>query len=218
MSKLNKEDILAIGQLAEDHKNTYQEIGNDFQITRERVRQILNEFFPGTMRRRKFLKLEDRSHTCIICGIYNEKVIHKIRKIGFICQKCLNKRKNKWHFMYDACIDCGSKKNPYHSSGRCESCYEKWAYHNLPGRKEKCKRLTYKWNREHPEKRKEMTRKAVDKYMKKLRLDPIRYKKYLEEASIRHHERMKNDPEYRERQKIYSKRKREKQLARIAQR
>ena len=69
-----------------------------------------------------------------------------------------------WNKKYKKCIDCGTIKRPFFAKGLCLACYSRKRYKN-PEFKKKHKEYVYKWIKEHPERLKEIMRKA--KFKKK---------------------------------------------------
>ena len=97
------------------------------------------------------------------------------------------------------CIKCG-KPITIFNRDMCRTCYSKWAYYNLPGRKARCMAAAKKWCKEHPEAAKKINNRAAlrwyhknkdkamtyqKKYIANLKLDKKRYDHYKKGMSIR---------------------------------
>ena len=146
---------------------TLQSIGNHIGRTRERVRQILNEFYPDTQRPKtenQVACLLGSSNTALRklrgknilnpkhighCYIYDEKDIE-------LAHQLLSKH----------CLICGKLFVSPRLRFCSLQCYRKrWEYRNLsPERKQQHRRLTERWRKEHLEQWKVSNQRARAKY------------------------------------------------------
>lgn len=123
--KIDPKEIIEIGILAKNSKITYREIGEKYNVSKERIRQLLNQYFPRLTQERK----QSRMESCLTCG--KECVQTSLRSFRgeLYCQECRNKiiesRKGKWSFDYDACTQCHKTTSNNHSNGVCIRCYSK---------------------------------------------------------------------------------------------
>jgi len=198
---LELSDNKKICNLAENLYMTYQEIGDEFNISRERVRQILVQHSPELVKKRR----KRNTNECKYCdkvgvGVYERS------SYGMCCEECMmnirKKRKNRWSKHYDNCIECGTIEISHNAHGMCKKCTWKWRYKTSAKRRKQIKEATKKWAKNNPGKIKVIQDKAVRKYHEKLKADPIRYAKYLQKQRDRYHKNMK-DPEYKKKMNKY---------------
>lgn len=134
-------DKLIIDKFKNDPNITYEELGNLFFITRERVRQILAKNIPEVVREREAVREQKARDT-----VFKEQVL-KDRRLARAQRKCLS---------------CGVKEVVVR--GRCQSCYQKWRYHNLPGMKDKNWQHSLAWRKNNPEAWGKIQKRAKKKY------------------------------------------------------
>jgi len=160
-----KKRAIDIVKLA-DQGLTYEQIGNLHNVTRERVRQLLNKFTPDLI----MLKKANKMKKCDKCkkiklGVYNRG------EKGNICNDCNKKivksNKKRWSKKYDKCLDCGTTKVPHCSRGRCKNCSYKYLYRVDPKRRKSIKKSGKKWRKKNPDKAKKINYKASQKLIKK---------------------------------------------------
>jgi hypothetical protein len=115
-------------------------LGQKYNITRERVRQICSyNMLRGDVKK----ILEKRTLKKIVQEYGSLEKYAEIQERRNL--KRLGKAEGKWHWQYDACIDCGTTTKPFHAHGRCETCDSRYLYRTLPGRKESCKKTNASW-------------------------------------------------------------------------
>lgn len=83
-------------------------------------------------------------------------------------------------------------------------CYSKWAYHNLPGRKENVYKHNAQWRINNPERYKAINNKATVKYHNKINNNPELLTKFNEKQRKAYHKR-KEDLVFKQRMYMYSK-------------
>lgn len=184
---------------------TYEEMGQMFSISRERVRQVLVELAPDLVKERKLNRIKKYTNRCEYCGEVKKHTYSK-SSYGIICEECkesiIQGNKERWSRHHDKCSKCGTVDIPHNSHGLCSKCIYKWQYNNLPGRKQRAKEFTERWAKNNPEKIRIIQNRAVKKYHKKLKADPVRYKEYLKRQNDRRKLKMK-DPEYGDKMRTY---------------
>ena len=85
----------------------------------------------------------------------------------------------KWSEKLDECKRCHRNDRPCQGRGLCQSCYSNWAYHNLPGRKEYIAMKTREWQKAHPKRTVEISKKAVRAWRERFRKrDPEGLRKF----------------------------------------
>jgi hypothetical protein len=179
---------------------TLEQIGKKFNITRERARQLIELLGPKELIEYRKLR---KHKICKECG-----ELASVNPKYTLCWPCHGKQvelnKTYWSRLHRsmACSDCGRSDKPHRVRGMCEACYHRWAYANLPGRKEMSKRTGRNWRKNNPERTLEINKKAIKAYLGRIRKDPKKYRIYLDKLNARHREKMK-DPKYREKMKKY---------------
>ena len=166
---------------------TLREIGENFKLTRERVRQLINKY--GSDELISYRK-DKKTIICPRCQV------KKIPKSSGYCKECrqIIKSQNKsfWsrkHKIY-GCLKCGCFTKRHGGKGLCERCYSNYGYHNLPGRKERRLAHSRRWVKNNPEKVKIMQKKASVKFYEKngkrlyeeMKNDPVRWARHLERS------------------------------------
>ena len=105
---------------------TYESIGSEFGLTRERVRQIINKY-PEYRKR----IMRAMYGACSVCGKYKRST--RKREDSEICNWCWKKIEReraanapkKWARKYDACVVCGGTESGHHGHGVCRVCFDK---------------------------------------------------------------------------------------------
>lgn len=151
-----------------------QSIGDTIGVTRERVRQILNEYYGGTK-----VPLLNEAQAAKICGC-SSAMIRKLRKQGKISPKIRGSRvyyydrdniEKAYLALQKNCTMCGKPIKQRHKY--CEKCgieRQRYIYPFLsPDNKKKHLRACSKWQREHPERYKIIQAKATRNYLEKQR-------------------------------------------------
>ena len=180
---------------------TLEEMGRKFGITRERVRQVI--------------ELRGPKELILYRKFKNHKICNKCKKLSIIvnckhvlCEECNKKRiledEKYWSKMYKSmsCSSCKRNDKPHKVRGMCSTCYSRWAYNNLPNRKQSVKKFNYNWRKNNPDRWGIISDRAIKKYRKKLKSNPRIYSAYLKVAREHYKERM-NDPKYREKRRGY---------------
>lgn len=140
-----------------DNGDTLKTIGDRFGVTRERVRQVLNAHGVDTGPiARTVARLGERK--CVVDGCTSTTRVSLCKELdAWLClvHRARHKRGADLNTPIQhrngeptPCVVCG---NPCASGqrghGMCRRCYGRWAYHNLPGRKEAVKQASTKWRR-----------------------------------------------------------------------
>lgn len=126
-----------IAALVEEGEMSLAAIGKIYGITRERVRKIARQE-KATPRR---LQIRIR------------------RVLPFRIEVVI---RNPWSLQKPCSY--GTCMRPAESRGLCDPHYQAWAYHNLPGHKERQNRLARHWATKNPEKVKEANARARNRY------------------------------------------------------
>jgi len=162
------------GQIAvwREQGYTLQQIGDRVGVTRERVRQIINQFYAGTFPR--FPNLESVSK---LLGCSRDRLL-RLRKEGISTPERIG---GQWRYspedieiimlaLHKNCPVCG-KPVPVNRKYCCPECQRaRWKNryrHSSEEAKEKHKARVRDWERRNPEKRREMTIRALKRYTEK---------------------------------------------------
>jgi nitrate reductase cytochrome c-type subunit len=98
-----------------------EEIGKQYGITRERVRQLLNKFLL-----KKIENLANEGFKIDPSEFFNsEKKRHHQNSIKIHPKKIAVKREKRWSKYYDKCLNCGTNLIKHLSHGYCQKCYSK---------------------------------------------------------------------------------------------
>lgn len=151
--------------------DTLQSIGDKIGVTRERVRQILNQYYGGT--KTSFLS---EHQVAVLCGC-SDRIIGRMREQGLV-----NPRLSGHYKLYDRdevekaylaylrqCAMCGASIGL--TRKYCKECTAKRQRYFYPYRsqegKEKARKATQKWRNNHPEQLKIIQARAMKKFNKK---------------------------------------------------
>jgi len=151
--------------------DTLQSIGDKVGVTRERVRQILNEYYGGT--KTSFLS---EHQVAILCGC-SDQIIGRMRKQGLV-----NPRLSGYYHLYDRdevekaylaylrqCAMCGVSIGL--TRKYCKECSaerQRYYYPYLTQEaKKKVNRIKMNWVKNHPERAKVIQARATKRYNKK---------------------------------------------------
>ena len=164
--------------------STLAEIGNAVGVTRERIRQILNEYYPGTQ-----MSCLNESQLAKVIGCSSQCLV-KLRRAGI-----LKPRHTSGLYVYDKdeveramlvtqkfCIHCGEPVPKYNKTS-CERCSAErrqnpWKFRSEEGKK-RCTEANRNWQRDHPERWKEISDKAMQKYCLKRRQEHVANTEYI---------------------------------------
>lgn len=151
--------------------NTLQSIGDKIGVTRERVRQILNEYYSGT--KMPFLP---EHQVAKICGC-SDFTLAKIRKQGLVKPRRAgilhlydrDEVERAYSAMQRNCAMCGTPIDRTHKF--CVECSAKRRRNIYPflsqEGKEKAKKASIKWQDEHPDRYRVTLQRAAQRYQAK---------------------------------------------------
>ena len=158
------------GEIAVLRKDGYslQSIGDVIGVTRERVRQVLNQYYGGTK-----IPLLTELQVAKICGCSIPQVV-KVRKQGKVSPKIRGGRRyydsNAIEELFLAlqknCAMCGRPmKSRTKYCVKCSIDYKRniWPFLS-PEKKELQNRASIKWQKEHPERYKIIRARAAEKW------------------------------------------------------
>lgn len=166
--------------------HTLQQIGDHVGVTRERIRQILNEHYGKV---EILLLPEIKVAKLIGCTsnrleqLRDRGLIHPAR-IGYYYRYSRDDIEMAMLALQRWCKHCG-KVLPLKRKTRqyCPECSKEQIRYNYPFRSEDGKRkhseLTRKWLKQHPERWKELSKKALQKYGEKKRREHYALTEYL---------------------------------------
>ena len=125
---------------------TLNDLGEKYQVTRERIRQICafygdinGEQIAEIRQKRMLKKIEEKYGSAEnYARLMEQKTEHRLLREAA-------KKTGKWHWKFDACVECGTTEKEFQAHGRCVTCAARYLYHNLPGRKESCARTSRVW-------------------------------------------------------------------------
>ncbi len=100
---------------------TLQEVGNEFKLSRERVRQIVNSTIQRLTKNESITKGIEIDKDVFVEDISRRR--EKIKESKKLTAKPLAKPKEKrWSMYYAACRKCGTTTIPHVRKGLCEEC------------------------------------------------------------------------------------------------
>ena len=154
-----------------------QAIGNEVGVTRERIRQILNEHYGTT----KISGFTNRVKLAKVIGCSE----YRLRKLEKECK--INPIRHKWFYLYSKdeaekavlalqknCVHCGESLPLKHQQKYCLKCRNDYKRYNYPflseEAKKKCREASKSWQETHPERTRELNKRAKDKYEAKRRI------------------------------------------------
>ena len=94
-----------------------------------------------------------------------------LKKIYFLRKENKKMIENKWQKWYERCVVCGRNDVDYGSKGMCKSCYHKMRYKESPKIRQYYKDKTNEWRKKNPERWLEINQKALNKMVKKRKLN-----------------------------------------------
>lgn len=164
--------------------STLAEIGNAVGVTRERIRQILNQYYPGTQ-----MSCLKESQLAKVIGCHPKRLI-KLRQQGI-----LKPRHTSGLYLYDKdevekamlaiqklCIHCGEPV-PKYNQVYCAVCSAEqrrnpYKFRSEEGKKH-CIEASRNWQNAHPDRYKEICDRAMQKHLLKCRQEHFANTEYI---------------------------------------
>lgn len=166
--------------------HTLQQIGDRVGVTRERIRQILNEHYGKV----EILLLTETKvaeiigcRTALLFRLREQGLIHPTR-IGHYFRYSHDDIETAMLALQRSCKHCG-ESIPLKVKTRvyCPECSKEQVRYNYPFLSEEGKRkllkLTREWQKQHPERYREINRKAQQKHSKKKRREHYAVTEYV---------------------------------------
>lgn len=164
--------------------STLAEIGNVVGVSRERIRQILNQYYGGT-----HMACLTENKLAEVIGCYVNRLV-ELRQKGI-----LRPRHTSSLYIYDQreaekamlaiqkfCIHCGEPVPKYNSS-YCNVCSTEqrrkpWKFRSEESKKQ-CREAMNRWNDAHPDRHKEICDKATKKFVLKRQREHFANTEYI---------------------------------------
>jgi len=166
---------LKILQLYVEEKNTLSQIAKKYDLTRQRVSQILLKYPEYEDREQRNSKTKKITWKCKYCG--TEHTTTPSKKGKYCNPECWKKHKEqiRKNTKTKICAYCGKRKKisqfyeRKYYSGTQKKYEGKYIYYSYC--KKCCQEYTIEWQKKNPEKTKEMGKKAVKKYYEKKKIE-----------------------------------------------